>query len=300
MLASLTPRNGNTAASLDKHNTNSHESLQRATNELERTFHKQDFKKMRVAGQFFLGFIICRLGDDLFIVDQHAADEIHNFEKLQRTTTLNRQPLVIPLALDLTPSEHLIVKSCMPVFEHNGFEFIEGADGKLKLKAVPYSKNVTFGPDDVTELVGMLSADHGLAFDFDEKADNNEAQPTQGTQRTRVDCKITGKGASGSLNIRPSRYAFLPDISTYCFSYLLSSFLRVRAMIASRACRSSIMIGTALSRSQMVRELRNLVCLSSMMPTLPRKRSCECGLNQCYRFRLSWKRPGIALMEGQQ
>jgi len=36
---------------------------------------KQDFFKMEVVGQFNLGFIIARLGSDLFIVDQHAADE---------------------------------------------------------------------------------------------------------------------------------------------------------------------------------------------------------------------------------
>jgi DNA mismatch repair protein PMS2 len=44
-----------------------------ADNELERIFQKSDFKKMRVVGQFNLGFIVARLGNDLFIVDQHAS-----------------------------------------------------------------------------------------------------------------------------------------------------------------------------------------------------------------------------------
>jgi DNA mismatch repair protein PMS2 len=43
-----------------------------------------------VLGQFNLGFILATLGDDLFIVDQHASDEIFNFERLQRTTTVGR------------------------------------------------------------------------------------------------------------------------------------------------------------------------------------------------------------------
>lgn len=36
---------------------------------------KSDFPKMKVIGQFNLGFILVRHGDHLFIVDQHASDE---------------------------------------------------------------------------------------------------------------------------------------------------------------------------------------------------------------------------------
>ncbi len=49
---------------------------------------------MEVVGQFNLGFIIARLNSDLFIVDQHAADEKYNFETLQQTTRLQPQKLV--------------------------------------------------------------------------------------------------------------------------------------------------------------------------------------------------------------
>lgn len=197
-----TPRDQYAAASLGKQPEYGTEALQTATNELERTFHKKDFKKMRVAGQFNLGFIICRLGHDLFIVDQHAADEIYNFEKLQQTTTLNRQPLVVPLALDLSPSEQLVVKTCMPIFHRNGFDFTENDDGSLKLKAVPYSKNVTFGAEDVLELIGMLGAE-GLNFDVVDQDPVDDG--TVASQRTKVNCKITGKGAAGVTNIRPTR-----------------------------------------------------------------------------------------------
>lgn len=46
-----------------------------AESELERVFAKSDFARMEVLGQFNLGFIIARLGRDLFIVDQHASGE---------------------------------------------------------------------------------------------------------------------------------------------------------------------------------------------------------------------------------
>jgi len=50
------------------------------------------------------------LGPDLFIVDQHASDEKYNFERLQRGTVLQRQPLLHPQPLDLTPAEAVAVR----------------------------------------------------------------------------------------------------------------------------------------------------------------------------------------------
>lgn len=50
---------------------------------------------MQIIGQFNLGFIITKLGNDLFIVDQHATDEKYNFETLQRTTSIKGQKLVM-------------------------------------------------------------------------------------------------------------------------------------------------------------------------------------------------------------
>ena len=114
-----------------------------------------------VVGQFNLGFILCTLGDDLFIVDQHASDEIYNFERLQRTTTLNRQPLLVPKKLELTAAETQTVHRNMPTFLANGFGFCEVDQPpptvrSLALNSVPFSKGITFGADDVHELIGML------------------------------------------------------------------------------------------------------------------------------------------------
>jgi DNA mismatch repair protein PMS2 len=73
-----------------------------ATATLTRVLSKADFGSMRVVGQFNRGFIVARLRktdgagastDDLFIVDQHAADEKYNFETLQTTTRLESQRL---------------------------------------------------------------------------------------------------------------------------------------------------------------------------------------------------------------
>ena len=62
--------------------------------ELRRGVSKSDFASMEVIGQFNLGFIIAKLCNDLFIVDQHASDEKYNYERLQRDTVLQHQRLI--------------------------------------------------------------------------------------------------------------------------------------------------------------------------------------------------------------
>ena len=76
----------------------------KATHELARSLAKEDFEQMEVLGQFNRGFIIAKLRDDLFIVDQHACDEKHNFETMQATTKLHTQRMVnsMPLEVQIT------------------------------------------------------------------------------------------------------------------------------------------------------------------------------------------------------
>ncbi|CAN6238495.1 unnamed protein product [Urochloa humidicola] len=197
-------------------------SLAAATNELDRLFSKDDFGEMEVVGQFNLGFIIGKLDQDLFIVDQHAADEKYNFEGLSQSTTLNIQPLLQPLRLDLSPEEEVIVSMNMKTIRKNGFvleEDLHASPGNhYLLKAVPFSKNITFGVQDVKELISMLADSQG-------------------------DCSII------------SSYK-LDKTDSVCPS-------RVRAMLASRACRMSTMIGDPLTKVEMRKILKNLTGLRS-------------------------------------
>ena len=217
----------------------------KATSELERVFKKDDFKKMRIVGQFNLGFILATLGDDLFIVDQHASDEIFNFERLQRTTTLNRQPLIAPSRLDLTAAEEQTVRRHMNTFLANGFGFCEVAAGgggggcygpsAFALSAVPFSKSTTFGAADVHELIGLLDA-------------GEYALPA----RSQLTVGLASQAGDGLTKPQPGLVVSAVVRPT-----------RVRSMLAMRACRSSIMIGKALNVRQMRRVLDNLSTLQA-------------------------------------
>lgn len=196
--------------------------LAAATSELERLFRKEDFKQMKVIGQFNLGFVIGKIDQDLFIVDQHAADEKYNFERLSQTTILNQQPLLRPLRMELAPEEEIVISMHMDVFRKNGFSLVEDNHApcgrRFVLKAVPFSKNITFGVADIKDLISILSDSQG-------------------------ECSMIGSYRSDTAD------SVCPP--------------RVRAMLASRACRSSIMIGDSLERNEMQKILDHLASLRS-------------------------------------
>ncbi|CAL8283710.1 unnamed protein product [Merluccius merluccius] len=170
---------------------------QSAEDELRKEIRKETFKDMEIIGQFNLGFIIAKLNSDLFMIDQHATDEKYNFEMLQQHTVLQGQRLIAPQKLHLTAVSENVLMENVDIFQKNGFDFLIDEDAqvmeRVKLVSLPTSKNWTFGPADIEELIFMLSDSPGVMC-------------------------------------RPSR---------------------VRHMFASRACRKSVMIGTALSVSEM-------------------------------------------------
>ena len=132
-----------------------------AEEELNKQIQKSDFAKMEIFGQFNLGFLIVGLGKDLFIVDQHATDEKYNFETLQRTTHIKPQKMVVAQGLELTAGDEATLIDHLEVFQKNGFQFeVDGeavAGRRVKLVAVPTSKNWVFGKEDIDELIFMLS-----------------------------------------------------------------------------------------------------------------------------------------------
>lgn len=78
---------------------------------------------MEIIGQFNLGFIIARLEDDLFIIDQHATDEKFRFEKLSNETKLKTQKLIVPKSLNFSALNETVLIDNRQTFEDNGFTF---------------------------------------------------------------------------------------------------------------------------------------------------------------------------------
>jgi DNA mismatch repair protein PMS2 len=215
--------------------------VENAEDKLALTIHKGDFGKMKIVGQFNLGFILAvrpstikantctqadnpRADDDeLFIIDQHASDEKSNFERLQATTIVQSQRLVRPKQLELTAVEEEIVIENRDALEANGFlvEVDESGDepvgSRCQLLSLPLSRETTFTLADLEELISLLG--------------DNPTASSPG-----------GGGGGGDATTRRN----MPRPS------------KVRKMFAMRACRSSIMIGKALSHRQMEKVVRHM------------------------------------------
>ncbi|CAE7948610.1 PMS1 [Symbiodinium sp. KB8] len=205
-------------------------------------FDKTCFSKMRVIGQFNLGFIIAALpqkqddgqshppGDlQLFIVDQHASDEKFRFEALNRETRLDRQPLVTPHPLQLTPAQEQLAEAHAEVFRMNGFELkkdeAQPPGRRLRATALPSCQGLVFNDKDIHDLLYKL-----------EEAEVSE-NVTQSDKTGLLD--LSGHRALWSATAAPR-----PQ--------------KVWMLLASRACRYATMIGKALRIPEMERILRNL------------------------------------------
>lgn len=104
---------------------------EKAGQELYTKLGKADFGRMRVIGQFNSGFIIAELDSDVFIVDQHAADERYNFEKVCAELELKPLKCVKPSQLELTAHDENIIIDHLQVFEKNGFRFLINPDAAI-------------------------------------------------------------------------------------------------------------------------------------------------------------------------
>ncbi|KAK8042651.1 DNA mismatch repair protein MutL [Apiospora phragmitis] len=138
---------------------------------------KSDFGKMKIVGQFNLGFILAvrpgmagpeqddseaaaaaAVDDELFIIDQHATDEKYNFERLQASTVVQSQRLVQPKTLELTALEEEVIKENLAALEANGFLVSVDESGyqpvgsRCQLLSLPLSREITFGLADLEEL----------------------------------------------------------------------------------------------------------------------------------------------------
>jgi DNA mismatch repair protein PMS2 len=212
---------------------------------------KEQFRKdMKIIGQFNLGFILARCRNNhLWILDQHACDEKFNFEHLCRTTVLHEQKLLAPMSLELSAAEEACILDHMSVFEANGFRFAFDPQAplrrRLSLTALPHSgaqdgrKAVQFGKDDVSALCAILS--EGSSYDA-------------GDGGTGTD----GSGKYGNNAVR--RYASTNTQSDSA-DRILARLPKAIAMFASRACRTSIMIGTSLSHKEMEKVVQRLADL---------------------------------------
>ena len=185
---------------------------------------------------------------------------------MQRTTQIHQQPLIHPLSVETSAALELVMADHLDTFTRNGFKLsvdLAAPTGcRVKLHSVPFSKSVRFGVDDVNELASMISEHHrggGETGDATSQRTNKTYLMLKNDSLTQ---STPGSSASPSTSSSSSRKdavtksdARANDISKPADTFRLPKLV---AMYASRACRSAIMIGTALHERDMQRVVSRL------------------------------------------
>jgi DNA mismatch repair protein PMS2 len=189
-----------------------------------KTFEKSNFTSLNIIGQFNKGFIIANnSNNELFIIDQHAADEKKNYEDLLNNIKIVKQPTLFPIKIELLSiSEKNTVFEKKNLFERLGFTILKQSNKEntredLYITTFPSIYSYSFKYDDFLNIYHKLE---------------------QG-----------GYKLNDEITSEELRKLFLSD-----------SVLRY---VATKACRSSIMIGTGLDKIKMKSIIRNLAELLS-------------------------------------
>lgn len=94
----------------------------------------------KIIGQLFDTYILYQQGEEAYLVDQHAAHERMRFEKLlkQRKQKISfSQGLLVPVVLDLDPSERVLLAENMEFFSEYGFEIEDFGGGSFIVRSTP-------------------------------------------------------------------------------------------------------------------------------------------------------------------
>jgi DNA mismatch repair protein MutL len=116
--------------------------------------------EMRVLGQFDGTYIVAETDDGLVLIDQHAADERVNYERLQErfADDVTTQALADPVELDLTAREAALLSDYKAALARLGFRVQRTGDRTAAVTTVPAMVADRIG-DDAPELARDLLAE---------------------------------------------------------------------------------------------------------------------------------------------
>lgn len=93
----------------------------------------------RIVGIMFDTYIIIECGEDVYIIDQHAAHERLRFEALfaQTGEKSSSQIMLLPQIIKVSPSEQAILEDLIPRLEELGYEIENIGFGSFAVKTTP-------------------------------------------------------------------------------------------------------------------------------------------------------------------
>ena len=131
----------------------------------ERTY--DSLPPLRVLGQLHDTYVVAEAPDGLVLIDQHAADERVNYERLRATFAdgVDAQALAAPVTVELTAREAALFADLAGELESVGFRASREGERTVRVEAVPAVFDAALDPGLLRD---VLSAFVGDAADGDE------------------------------------------------------------------------------------------------------------------------------------
>ena len=115
-------------------------------------------KKMIPRGVVLLTYIVAENEDGMYLIDQHAAAERINYEKVLKEMNENKNPvdLLIPIKIELRPDEYLLAKDRFQILKDQGLEIEEFGGNTIIIRSHPSWIPEDKSEDIIRRIVDMI------------------------------------------------------------------------------------------------------------------------------------------------
>ena len=97
-------------------------------------------EKFRVIGQVFSSYILIEKGDELLLLDQHAAHERLNYEKIHRQMVereVHSQLLMVPKIIEFAPTDYRLLLEHLALLQNVGIMADDFSDNSIVVREIP-------------------------------------------------------------------------------------------------------------------------------------------------------------------
>ncbi len=121
----------------------------------------EEFKRLKLypVGQVHGTFIIAENEDGMYIIDQHAAHERVNYEMITKKfkeEEITYTDLLVPINIELSPSDYITFNNNKHVLEDLGFKFQEFGINTIQIKSHPSWLVLNYEGDNLNYVIDLL------------------------------------------------------------------------------------------------------------------------------------------------
>ncbi len=120
---------------------------------------KVKIKKMIPKGIVYSTYIIAENSDGMYIIDQHAAAERINYEKVLKEITKDNPiifDLLVPIKIELPSNEYLILKDKIEILNNMGFNIEEFGTNTIIVRSHPNWIKEDYEEEDIRKVIDIM------------------------------------------------------------------------------------------------------------------------------------------------